>query len=743
MKIIFLIIIDFLFYLGAPAQKNPMIEVCTVSPLANYNIKNPKPQDALKLVDGIYTKRNRSYFFESNTTLGWRKTSRVTINIALKQQCFISGISISTPSMRTSGIGLPLATALFVGEDSTSYTHVLNYGYPANKMTDRFGIADLNIGNFQVTGKYIKLVILFSSSYFLCDEITVKAIPLSNQPYKNPHQLNIQRVFTSGSIPSYIDSLKKTELFKVQLMPSINKALKEGAYDESIQRNLVSIRTKIKNAPFIDSAKFVSFKEDIQKGMITNKAGSIFLKEEDPFADTLVEVKPVSRTNDKLVLAARTFIGASTFKCIRIINENKNTRHIKIKISQAKGYKLSVFEAKFILARDLMVSPDALVPISSVENTFTMQPGENKLLFLKLTGIRDGTSEVKILVFGENKKETGEINIKYSVNNIDLKSLRLPYSVNWAYLNRPFYKGYENQAYNDLLDHHINMLVVPANMMYLRGGVYDGKKTAGYIKSYPGFDKYICFSLAAGLLKKIFNDTTKEISPDYLQMFSEWYETLLEELKPINISPEQILIYPLDEMRGKKQIDFFQTFQKWFHAKYNRKTMYATLNNMPSIDSCLKDEGNIYQVVYEIPFIEKTKDDRKNEKWIYDTRGPAKGLSPNSYYRLMPWKAFYFNFTGVGFWNYADLDHSPVNSEWDDFDGMTFDFNVVYRYHGIIIPSRRWEAFSLGLEDYALLRAYEKKYGREKALTYCNEVLNNKDNTILPEVIRNKILKSL
>ena len=68
--------------------------------------------------------------------------------------------------------------------------------------------------------------------------------------------------------------------------------------------------------------------------------------------------------------------------------------------------------------------------------------------------------------------------------------------------------------------------------------------------------------------------------------------------------------------------------------------------------------------------------------------------------------------TGVGVWNYADTGRGTFTSAWTDLDGTREDFAMVYdaatapagvSRREAQIPSRRWEAFRDGLEDYAYL----------------------------------------
>ncbi len=111
------------------------------------------------------------------------------------------------------------------------------------------------------------------------------------------------------------------------------------------------------------------------------------------------------------------------------------------------------------------------------------------------------------------------------------------------------------------------------------------------------------------------------------------------------------------------------------------------------------------------------EDARRNHPgrlWIYGVSGGgadatpgSKHLAPGKYHRWLPWLAFREGATTAGFWCYAG-----TNNLWDDFDGRGPDYGVVYfandapagvARNEVVIPSRRWEAWREGVEDYQYL----------------------------------------
>ena len=86
------------------------------------------------------------------------------------------------------------------------------------------------------------------------------------------------------------------------------------------------------------------------------------------------------------------------------------------------------------------------------------------------------------------------------------------------------------------------------------------------------------------------------------------------------------------------------------------------------------------------------------EVWTYQVLGKA--AHPLRKYRLGFWDCFVKDLRGHGFWDYAD----GGGSMWDAWDHNRHDYAVVYDGDDSeLTPSKRWEAYREGAEDYAVL----------------------------------------
>jgi hypothetical protein len=120
----------------------------------------------------------------------------------------------------------------------------------------------------------------------------------------------------------------------------------------------------------------------------------------------------------------------------------------------------------------------------------------------------------------------------------------------------------------------------------------------------------------------------------------------------------------------------------------------------------------------------------KAEFWSYQCLKPAKSKPPLGYYRLQPWRAFARGDKGAGFWVYADPGKGAGNA-WNDFETIDGKYSVIYGLPGkpadlelsgeVIVPSRRWEAWREGVEDYEYLVTLRKAVEEARSAGKWNE----------------------
>ena len=194
----------------------------------------------------------------------------------------------------------------------------------------------------------------------------------------------------------------------------------------------------------------------------------------------------------------------------------------------------------------------------------------------------------------------------------------------------------------------------------------------------------------------------KYMSKEWKKAFSNWVKQIVSHMKSRGVDYDQFCLYLFDETARAEVLEVVQLV-----TKIDPKVMI--FQTVPG--------GNLERFCSDIdilcPCTDRLKQQadagyRKRIKnlWGYDCNGPGKELSPYGYYRLRPWIAWESGANGVGFWSYMDW----TNSAWNMVDKV--DFGVFYDARTApadiprseaIIPSKRWEAWREGIEDYTYL----------------------------------------
>ena len=385
--------------------------------------------------------------------------------------------------------------------------------------------------------------------------------------------------------------------------------------------------------------------------------------------------------------------------------------------------------------QELCCPKDLHVPIN-VSNPVSINKNSTKLFIIKLKPIKQGvnTNIINITDNKSNQKITIVNNTKSpSINKISLNS-----NV-WAYFFYPMLENLRNEALTDLKNHHINTFVLPQSVMPKINNL-DFSKTINYLKGVKSIDNILIFNNFANKDSREPQNFSKFLSAQWKTSFKQWFIQLKKELGNHNIHYNNIYLYPFDEIKNAN-VDDFIAFSKWIKSEIPGAKIYVTLDEV-KIKNQIEDYVDVGQLAIGV-FSNEFKFDKNNSKWwIYNTKGNARNLSPNSYYRIQGWQAFYYGFTGVGFWNYADIaKNETVNRYTSTVLNNMYDYSVIYNdINSRLISSRRWEAFSLGIEEYNILKMYSLKHGESNTRNLIKIVLN--DNSQFDK-IRRDIINSL
>ena len=109
----------------------------------------------------------------------------------------------------------------------------------------------------------------------------------------------------------------------------------------------------------------------------------------------------------------------------------------------------------------------------------------------------------------------------------------------------------------------------------------------------------------------------------------------------------------------------------------------------------------------------------------------------------MSWHAYYFDLKGVGFWNYCNIP-SVNDAYYNKVVNGNREYSVIYLdENNKVLLSLRWLCFQQGLNDYQMLKAYEKIIGKTKTMNLVKIVIDNPNDTDKADDILKKLSELL
>ena len=232
------------------------------------------------------------------------------------------------------------------------------------------------------------------------------------------------------------------------------------------------------------------------------------------------------------------------------------------------------------------------------------------------------------------------------------------------------------------------------------------------------------------------------VSPAWKKAFATYLGMLRDHFGKHGIPPEDLIVYPYDEpVVTSKHDEVAEVVEvaKLIHEAEPRLKVFTNPPGMRHLATTELPRFDGYIDVYcpyigrwglpgEIEFYDRQLA-KGREVWGYSIVGkPTPPLSAG--YRAGHWRVFELGWTSFsGFWCYD----SWKGDMWDDYDtvsGRGFDYAVVYTDRkDIVVPSRRWEAWREGVDDFrslTLLRQLcEQAEGKDLDATKERKVLES------------------
>lgn len=674
------------------------------------------------LTDGKYS---FGLFWEQKSTLGWEGVKSLTIAIDLLKVENVGKVSFNTARRKAAGVYFPANIMVFISKDNKEFQYLGDATANGRNVPGDYAVEKFTIGNVNQLARYVQLRIISSQNNIFCDEIEI--IRGSTLISKNSPS-NIE-----NGIETFIENQLNLEKRRQQIIQKFEKLSAEKFTAKTL--NLISLAEQNLKVPVINRELIERANKLVHKAIaedLNKRFGNrILMAQINPWQNLKPFSVPKHNTSDVTTSGMVSLRGNLYFGFI-LTNTTLTTQKLTLDYNNSGSIKL--FEVYQVSTQDNGLVPDALLPVLI---GFSLEPGETKLIIANAIGGNIGASTQK-LTFNSGRFQnnlTLDLTVTAKLADPTLSA------INWGYLTQPMIKNNKLAAASDLDNHYINVISIPEQ--YVPSLFTDNYGTlTEYLSPFKGKKvKKLMIEMNYSQDKyKSSNKTGTFMSVAWKSNFKSWYENIILSLKKEGYSENQVYLFPYDEVRGKN-INDLKTFTNWVHTTLPRAKVYATLDDDVAIKE-LTPILDVSQILLSKINSDKISKTRNNEIWTYDTQGFSRTLDPIKYYRLMSWKAYLYEFSGVGFWNYADVGQKSDNIY--SLPCPERDYAVIY--HNLnydILSSRRWEAFKLGMEDYEIIKQYGAIFGKGAANQLVRSVIQDDSNIENADLIIQKMLRSL
>ncbi len=744
----------------------------TFSPKPNYPHCTDEG-DRFQLTDGVLAESE----WTRKSTVGWKEMFNLPeITIDLGGIKKFDEIRIHSIGGGFAGVKYLQGIIVFVSDDKLNYECAAIFRN--NDKGRRFKIKKsiiFSLKNLDVEGHYIKIFIKTAGTFFFLDEIEIIQNAERNDNIKRVFPMSLDDIETivsnldsQGELAQKIERTIEAVKFNKQLFGQAfaNKKIKEL---EAIEAKFYKI-----NHTFISISKLKSLNKMvgiIRSEIYQKNYGKAYVCiPADPMNDLLD--KEMNLVSSDIGEAINLNLWQAEFEsaAINIINCSKETLKISALLSEVKGPAGIVVDKDktFKIRRGIYVqkynkglSADALVLQN--EDEFEIEPGEVTQLWLTVfnPNLSAGFYETSV-IFNTHTFESKLLVELMFVMFFNLCSIKFNFDIglNSCVCAYPelsnVTKNFFSEAMQELQVHRTNIFVAhessipfPRNFIGTRSVV-----------DYSSFDHLIEISKYAREYLFYFNFNEKHrdhgrfgdwMSVNWKKKFSSWLLDWVKHLKEIGIGYDKFAMYPFDE----SLCDEFYELAVLIKSIEPKIRIFANSSGKSFSDFVrFKDVGDIW-CFYEpdiahYPVRVNAIGDWGKEFWIYDCDRPGNIQNPYIYYRLLSWRAFHRGQTGAGYWVYVDLRDS---NKWDDTMRAVGNYGVVYAgSHSPvdtrgenIIPSRRWELWREGVEDYEYLWRLQQTINRiqkinpQKAFR-AQEILDHQVEKVLRNPDNHKVL---
>ncbi len=309
---------------------------------------------------------------------------------------------------------------------------------------------------------------------------------------------------------------------------------------------------------------------------------------------------------------------------------------------------------------------------------------------------------------------TWDVPLAWKVADVALPEAMPVHFCNWGYVwSNPQMRLMQDAAIHDMQTHHTSVFVLTGEKV--PKVLYDSSgKLVGDV-DWSGLDWMIDrmrptdFFLihSPGIAPK--EGVPGPLSEPWTKALQLFLPELVKHLAERGFGYERWAFYPIDEpgLLGGKLVYLLEDYARTYKQIDPNVQVYTDpFKGMTVADMERSlDLLDIYQMNLTAVLTEPSRErpdflaDKGKLLWVYEAGGNVKSMVGIEYYWKLIWLAWEFNLTGVGYWSHStrqpDLwqGPNPNNNDWE----------MVYAGADVPVPSVRWQAIRIGIEDYVRL----------------------------------------
>ena len=742
----------------------------TLTPEPNYPLCT-EAGDAQQLTDGSTVDTSKQQLWINQGCVGWKTLAPVEVVIDLEKVQPIASVVLFSGAGPNAEVYLP-SVVVAVSDNGDDFRVVRRID---NARATQLARATLRADRLNTRGRYV-LVRLDPpyGSYAFVDEVQV---------FRGEHDPKAVRLPEQTLPRLQPDTRTEHQKRLMRALDRWQRRAKQVGSAESSQR-FADVRDTIAQAPSVAKGKARVMDSGIVSAL-NDKATALFdhvirdmhrrdrlaVWDISPWAEVLPREIPL--TEEAELTELRVVAGQNEYEsqAFLVTNFSNQPRSLKVELlgplsrSDEWGGHIKLRHAVFVETPEGFTLADAL-PL--LDRPLVLPPWQSRQVWLEIhTGeAAAGTHRGTIFLKGD----AGEHH--RVALTVDVVSVRMPddppvATYSWQYVDSiATLKGIEEEAVADLAAHYTNVNILSKNMWSWPRKENDEVDERGNLAKDPDFgslDKWLqlCRPISSKgttwfpslpYRKEFQND-----APEY-RTYAQWIRRWVAHLKELGLGYEDFFVYPIDE---NIRTDFINS---------GRAIRSVDPNIRIFADPMMRDEDRYLKAAAPYvdiwcPALEGKHPHQVNllqntgkPVWCYTVGRRMR--HPYSLYRLALWKAFRMGATGCGFWCYA------VGKDWKNADmwrESAMLYAAIYTLEGApedisreeaIIPSKRWEAWREGIEDYTYLymlrelierappsdRAVEAQQTLDAAV---QRVLDEPENLQLANRHRHKVLKAI